>query len=300
MVVEEFYLESSSGEKVAAKKWRNEEIKKYRGVVQLVHGMTEHIGKYEEFANMIADNGYIVVGHDHLGHGNTAKSEKDLGCFAKKDGWDKLVLDVHILQNMISKEYPQLPYFIFAHSMGSLVVRTYLTKYKDNLKGVILSGTSGQKAGLLLGQILTKLIMVFKGEYYRSKLLEYLVTGYFNDKFNPNNNQEEENKDPKCGFNFTTNGYLNLLKGTYYLSKQKNINKTMDIPILLISGDKDPVGGMSKGVIRVTNMLEKAGLKNVTLRLFKDVGHEVVRGENKNQAYYVIFNWLNKILQRNV
>ena len=296
MVVEEFYFKSSSGEKIAAKKWRNEEIKKYRGVVQLVHGMTEHIGEYEEFAKMIADNGYIVVGHDQLGHGKTAKSENELGYFGDKDGWGKLVSDVHILQNMISKEYPKLPYFIFAHSMGSLVVRTYLTKYKDNLAGVILSGTSGQKLRLLLGQILTKIIMMFKGEYYRSELLEYLVTGSFNDKYNPNHIKEECN-DPRCGFNFTTNGYLNLLKGTYYLSKQKNINKTIDIPILLISGDKDPVGEMSKGVIRVANMLQKAGLKDVKLRLFKDEGHEVVRGKNKNQAYYVIFNWMNKILE---
>lgn len=306
-MIEEFYFTSSQGSKVFAKKWRNEEIKQYRGVVQLVHGMEEHIGRYDEFAKLIADNGYIVVGHDHLGHGNTAKSEEDFGYFAHENGWDRLVDDVHILQNKISNEYKELPYFIFAHSMGSLVVRTYLTKYKDNLAGVILSGTSGQKAGLLVGQILAKLMMMFRGERYRSGLLEYLVTGSFNRKFKPNRtdadwitrDEEEIDKykgDPKCGFNFTANGYLNLLKGTYYLSKQKNINKTIDVPILLISGDKDPVGGMGKGVIRVTNMLEKAGLENVTIRLFKDARHELVKEINNNEVYYVIFNWLNKIL----
>ena len=308
-MIEEFYFTSSEGSKVFAKKWRNEEIKQYRGIVQLVHGMEEHIERYDEFAKVIADNGYIVVGHDHLGHGNTAKSEEDLGYFARKNGWDRLVEDVHILQNKISSEYPQLPYFIFAHSMGSLVVRTYLTKYNDNLSGVILSGTSGQKSGLIIGQILTKLIMIFRGERYRSGILEYLVTGSFNRKFKPNRtdadwttrNEEEIYKykeDPKCGFNFTTNGYFNLLKGTYYLSKQKNINKTMDIPILLISGDKDPVGGMSKGVIRVTNMLQKAGLSDVKLRLFKDARHELVNDVNKMEVYYVIFNWLNRILEK--
>ncbi|MBO5479324.1 MAG: lysophospholipase [Clostridia bacterium] len=308
-MVESFYFTSSTGDKLYAKKWRDEEIKQYRGVVQLVHGMQEHIGRYDEFANVLADNGYIVVGHDHLGHGSSVKNEEDFGYFAKKDGWNRLAEDVHILQNKVSKEYLELPYIIFGHSMGSLVTRTYLTKYQDKLAGVILSGTSGQKAGLLVGQVLTKLIMLFRGERYRSNLLEYLVTGSFNKKFKPNRtnadwttrNEEEVDKyqkDPKCGINFTANGYLNLLQGTYYLSKQKNIDKTMKVPILLISGDKDPVGGMGKGVIKVTHMLEKAGLENVKIRLFKDARHELLNETNKDEVYYVIFNWLNKILEQ--
>ncbi|MCI8481916.1 MAG: alpha/beta hydrolase [Clostridia bacterium] len=303
-----FYVTSSTKEEIYAKIWKNEEIQHYRGIVQLVHGMEEHIGRYEDFAEILSKQGYIVVGHDHLGHGNTAKKEEDFGYFAKKDGWNHLAEDVHILQNKIAKEYSKLPYFIFGHSMGSLVVRTYLTKYQDDLAGVILSGTSGQKAGLLTGQILTKLIMLVKGERYRSSLLEYLVTGSFNKKFKPNRTKadwttrdeqqvDKYQKDPKCGINFTTNGYLNLLKGTYYLSKQKNINKTNPIPILLISGDKDPVGGMGKGVIRVLNMLEKAGLKQVDIRLFKDARHELLNEVNRDEVYYVIFNWLNKILE---
>lgn len=304
---ESFYFTSSTKEEIHARIWKNEEIKEYRGVIQLVHGMQEHIGRYDEFAQVLAHNGYIVVGHDHLGHGDTAKKEEDLGYFAKKDGWNSLAKDVHILQNKVSKEYPELPYVIFGHSMGSLVVRTYLTKYKDDLAGVILCGTSGQKGGLLAGQILTKLIMLFKGDRYRSKLLEYLITGSFNKKFKPNRTNadwttrdeqvvDKYQKDPKCGFNFTTNGYLNLLQGSYYLSKQKNINKTLNVPILLISGDKDPVGGMGKGVIRVMNMLEKSGLDKVTIRLFKDARHELLNETNKDEVYYVIFNWLNKIL----
>lgn len=304
---ESFYFTSSTKEEIHARIWKNEEIKEYRGVIQLVHGMQEHIGRYDEFAQVLAHNGYIVIGHDHLGHGDTAKKEEDFGYFAKKDGWNSLAKDVHILQNKVSKEYPELPYVIFGHSMGSLVVRTYLTKYQDKLAGVILSGTSGQKSGLIVGQILTKLIMLFRGDRYRSSLLEYLITGSFNKKFKPNRTKadwttrDEEvvdkyQKDPKCGFNFTTNGYLNLLQGSYYLSKQKNINKTLNVPILLISGDKDPVGGMGKGVIRVMNMLEKAGLDKVTIRLFKDARHELLNETNKGEVYYVIFNWLNKIL----
>ncbi len=304
---ESFYFTSSTKESIHAKIWKNDNIKRYKGIVQLVHGMQEHITRYDEFASLLANSGYIVVGHDHLGHGDTAKEKDDFGYFAKKDGWNRLAEDVHILQNKVSKEYPDLPYVIFGHSMGSLVVRTYLTKYHDDLAGVILCGTSGQKGGLLVGQVLTRLIMLFKGDRYRSKLLEYLITGSFNKKFKPNRTsadwttRDEEvvdkyQKDPKCGFNFTTNGYLNLLQGSYYLSKQKNINKTINVPILLISGDKDPVGGMGKGVIRVMNMLEKAGLDRVTIRLFKDARHELLNEINKDEVCYVILDWLTKII----
>lgn len=174
-----FYFTSSTKEEIYAKIWKDDKLDNYRGIVQLVHGMEEHIGRYENFAQILSSQGYIVVGHDHLGHGNTAKKEDDFGYFAKKDGWNHLAEDVHILQNKIAREYPKLQYFIFGHSMGSLVVRTYLTKYQDNLAGVILSGTSGQKMGLLVGRMLTKLIMFIKGERYRSKLLEYLVTRFF-------------------------------------------------------------------------------------------------------------------------
>ncbi|MCI9287815.1 MAG: alpha/beta hydrolase [Clostridia bacterium] len=306
---ESFYFTSSAKESVHAKIWKNDNIKRYKGIVQLVHGMQEYIERYDEFAKLLADSGYIVVGHDHLGHGDTAKEDSDFGYFAKENGWDRLAEDVHILQNKVSKEYPELPYIIFGHSMGSLVVRTYLTKYKDDLAGVILCGTSGQKGGLLVGQILTKLIMIFRGDRYRSSLLEYLITGSFNKKFKPNRtkadwtSRDEEvvdkyQKDSKCGFNFTTNGYLNLLKGSYYLSKQRNINKTLNVPILLISGDKDPVGGMGKGVIRVFDMLEKAGLDKVSIRLFKDARHELLNEINKDEVCYVILDWLNKILEK--
>lgn len=305
-MVEKFtFTSSKQGVNIHAQKWINENIKEYRGVIQLVHGMQEHIGRYDEFAESLARHGYIVVGHDHLGHGHTVKDEKEFGYFDKKDGWDRLVEDVHILQNQISKEYPELPYIIFGHSMGSLITRTYLTKYDDKIDGAILSGTSGQKAGLIIGQILAKLMIVVKGEKYRSSLLEYLITGSFNKKFKPNRTKadwttrseevvEKYQKDPLCGVNFTAKGYLDLLRGTYYLSKQNNINKTKNIPIYLFSGDKDPVGGMGKGVIRVFNMLEKAGLDHVTIRLFQNGRHEMLNEVNKDEVYFYIFKWIDE------
>lgn len=304
-MVKEFKFKSCTGNDVYAKMWINDNVKEYKAVIQLVHGMQEHIGRYDDFANVLTECGYIVIGHDHLGHGNTVQKEEDFGYFADNNGWDKLVEDIHILQNNIKSEYANLPYIIMGHSMGSLLVRTYLTKYKDDINGAIISGTSGKKTGLLTGMLLTKVIMLFRGKRYKSKLLEYLVTGSFNKKFKPNTTKadwttsdyeqvERFAKDPKCGKNFTAIAYYDLLSGTYYLSKQRNINKTLNVPILIFSGDKDPVGENSKGVIRVYNMLNKARIDNVKIRLFKDGRHEMLNEINKDEVYYFILDWLDK------
>lgn len=301
-----FYFKSSTGFDVFAKKWINEDFKKHKGIIQLVHGMQEHIGRYNDFANFLANNGYIVVGHDHLGHGNTAKCEGDFGYFADNNGWDRLVEDVHILQNKIHNEYPELPYIVMGHSMGSLIVRTYITKYDDHLTGVIISGTSGQKYGLISGKVLIKIISAFKGKRYKSRLIEHLVTGSFNKKFEPNrtpsdwicSDENEVNKfieDKKCGKMFSVQAYYDLLSGTQYLSKQKNVNKTIKAPILIFSGDEDPVGQNGKGVLRVYKMLKKDGTRNVYLRLFKNARHEMLNEVNKLEVYNFILDWLDKL-----
>lgn len=301
-----FSFKSSTGFDVFAKKWINNDFKEHKGIIQLVHGMQEHIGRYNDFANFLANNGYIVVGHDHLGHGNTAKCEDDFGYFADNNGWDRLVEDVHILQNKVHNEYPNLPYIVMGHSMGSLIVRTYITKYDDNLTGVIVSGTSGQKYGLISGKLLIKIISTFKGKRYKSKLIEHLVTGSFNKKFEPNrtpsdwicSDENEVNKfieDEKCGKMFSVQAYYDLLSGTQYLSKQKNVNKTVKVPILIFSGDEDPVGQNGKGVLRVYKMLKKDGTRNVYLRLFKNARHELLNEVNKLEVYNFILDWLDKL-----
>lgn len=310
-MIEEFTFASSvEGQKIYAKKWRNGTVEKFKGIIQLVHGMQEHIGRYDEFATLLSNCGYLVVGHDHLGHGNTVETQEDMGYFAKEKGWEHLVEDIHLLQNTIQQEYPGIPYFIMGHSMGSLLVRTYLSQYQDKLAGAIISGTSGQKTGLFIGILLTKIIMLVKGEKYRSTLLEYLITGSFNKKFKPNRTKadwttrdvakvDEYQKDPKCGENFTAKAYQDLLRGTYYLAKQKNIENTLNIPILIFSGDKDPVGENSKGVIRVYHMLEKAGIKDLTIRLFKDGRHEMLNEINKEEVFYFILDWIEEKINKN-
>ena len=265
--------------------------------------MEEHIGRYADFAEFLADEGYIVFGHDHLGHGNTAKIKRDFGYFSDKNGWEILCKDIHIYQNAISSLYPDIPYILFGHSMGSLLVRTYVTKYSDKLDGLIISGTSGQKFGLSIVKSQTKIIEAFRGRRYRSKYIKNLVTGSFNRKFKPNLTEadwissDEENvqkylADPLCSSTFTVSAYYELISGTQYLSRQKNINKTPNIPILIFSGDKDPVGANGKGVNRVYRMLKKAGVEDVTLKLFHNGRHEMLNEVNKDEVYDLIKRWL--------
>lgn len=298
-----FEIKSCTGAELHCRKWFNPLLSEYKAVIQLVHGMEEHIGRYADFAEFLADEGYIVFGHDHLGHGNTAKIKRDFGYFSDKNGWEILCKDIHIYQNAISSLYPDIPYILFGHSMGSLLVRTYVTKYSDKLDGLIISGTSGQKFGLSIVKSQTKIIEAFRGRRYRSKYIKNLVTGSFNRKFKPNLTEadwissDEENvqkylADPLCSSTFTVSAYYELISGTQYLSRQKNINKTPNIPILIFSGDKDPVGANGKGVNRVYRMLKKAGVEDVTLKLFHNGRHEMLNEVNKDEVYDLIKRWL--------
>ncbi len=300
---EVFEIKSCTGTELHCRKWYNPQFTEYKAVIQLIHGMEEHIGRYSEFAEFLADNGYIVFGHDHLGHGKTAKIKRDFGYFNCEHGWDALCEDIHIYQNTISSLYPDIPYIMFGHSMGSLLARTYITKYNDKVDGLIISGTSGKKHGLSLGILLTVIIEKIRGKRYKSKLIKNLVTGSFNRKFKPclteadwiSSDEETVQKylsDPLCGSNFTVSAYHSLLSGTKYLSKQKNINKTPNIPILIFSGTLDPVGENGKGVKRVFKMLKKSGVEDVTLQLFEGGRHEMLGEVNKLEVYDLVKRWL--------
>ena len=306
-MVEEFYFVSSTKKQVYAKKWFDENRKDYKAVVQLVHGMEEHIGRYEEFANFLAKNGFLVVGHDHLGHGRTVKKEDERGFFTDENGWFYLAEDIHILQNKMKHEYFNIPYIIMGHSMGSLLTRTYVTLYKDNLDGIIITGTSGQKAGLLTGKLLAKLLMIFKGKKYKSKMLANLVTGSFNSQFKPNKTPvdwttsdekviEEHLKDtiPHC--KFSVSAYYELFRGSMYLNKKKNIEKTPNVPILIFSGEKDPVGEKGKGVKRVYNMLKKTKKEDVTLKLYPNGRHEMLNEVNRKEVFEFVLNWIEGVI----
>ncbi len=275
------------------------ECQEPKAVLQISHGMAEHIMRYDHFARWMNEHNIIVAGNSHLGHGNTASSEKELGYFAKKDGWKHVVEDMNNVRREIEGRYPELPYFILGHSMGSFLTRTYIcTEYSKGLKGVILSGTgnvSGGVAGMLKG--MSKLIGFFCGKKHRSKLINSLSFGSYNKAFKPadtpsdwlTRDAETVKKyiaDGRCGFIFTCSGYKDLATGLKFIRKKKNLKK-MDksLPVLFAAGDKDPVGAQGKGVRQVYGIFEKVGMTDTEIVLFENDRHEILNELDKENVY---------------
>ncbi len=165
----DFFLSSNGGDSVSYQVYIPN--RPPVGIVQIAHGMAEHIGRYKEIAGFLTENGFIVCGNDHLGHGNTASSHEDLGYFGEAKGWINMVDDLHLLTRIMKEKYGALPYFLLGHSMGSLLVRAYISCYGKNLSGAIIIGTSGKNASARIAMPLVDLIGKIKGERYRSRLI---------------------------------------------------------------------------------------------------------------------------------
>jgi alpha-beta hydrolase superfamily lysophospholipase len=158
-----------------------------KGVVQIAHGMAEHSARYADFAATLANEGFIVYANDHRGHGKTAKEKEDVMYFADENGWELAVDDLHELTKVIKQENPDLPVFLFGHSMGSFLSRRYIQNYGEGLSGVILSGTGGDP-GILgsIGVWVAKREIKKRGKKGKSKLLNKLSFGSYNKAFKPN------------------------------------------------------------------------------------------------------------------
>ena len=280
--------------------------------MQIHHGMTEYIDRYDEFATFLAENGYLVVGHDHAGHGKSIRTEDDYGYFGygnTKHPSDVLVDDMHILRTMIQKEYRELPYYMLGHSMGSYMLRKYLTVYADDaLNGAVIVGTGDEKAaGAALA--VTKLLKIFKGEKYRSSFIKQLTYTNPYQEYDLTNqdisnswlSKNEENvkeylSKKECTFTFTLNAYQGLFEAVQYTGKEANVAKMpKHLRLLLIAGDRDPVGNMGKGVKSTYERFLKVGIKDVTMKLYKDDRHEIFNELDREIVYQDVLDWLTKV-----
>ena len=268
------------------------------GILQVVHGMTEYIGRYQTFMQDMAAAGWLVCGHDHLGHGQTA-DPSEWGFIASKDGWDILCRDAVTFGREVRAEYEAihgpLPYVLMGHSMGSFVVRLATERYSQLVHpdGLIIMGTGGPNPAAGAGIALSGLIKALRGEKHVSKLLYALVFGGYPKHFRNEGDiyawlttdravRDVYRQDPLCTFPFTVTAMGDLIR----LTKQANRGAWFKalpntLPILLVSGSEDPVGGMSRGVETVRNKLQKAG-KQVTCHLYQGYRHEIL-----NDACYL-------------
>ena len=277
-----------------------------RAVVQISHGMCEYVKRYEPFAEYLCQKGYVVCGNDHLGHGETAANERELGYTAKGGGAEYMVEDVYTLTQKIRAEYQGLPVILLGHSMGSFIARYYLKKYPNAVEAAIISGTGGPESPTALGKALTRCMMLFFGEHHRSNLIKNIVFFGYNKRFADENSQnswisrdkkvvERYSQDPYCRYVFTLRGYYDLFYLLGVVSKKTwPCELKQDLPILIISGDMDPVGNYGKGVKTVYDRMIQAGMRDVVLKLYSGARHEVLNEINRQEVFLDIINWLEE------
>jgi alpha-beta hydrolase superfamily lysophospholipase len=276
-------------------------------VVQIAHGMVEHSERYSRFAEKLTSHGIAVYANDHRGHGKTAKTEEEKGHFADDDGWMKVVNDMKLLTISIQQKYPNLPVILFGHSIGSFLSRLYAQNYGSGLSGLILSGT-GTDPGFMgsLGLMIAKRELKKKGKRAKSELMNKLIFGGYNRAFKPtrtpfdwlSRDEKEVDKyirDPECGYITTTCFYVDMIKGLKDLDQPERLTQIpKELPIYFISGDKDPVGGNGKGVMKVYRKLKEAGIKDVSYRLYEGARHELLNETNREEVTEDVINWIHE------
>ncbi|MCR5203098.1 MAG: lysophospholipase [Lachnospiraceae bacterium] len=302
------YASADGKTRIHAVKWLPEDGK-YHAIVQIVHGMIEHCFRYKDFARFLNSKGIMVVAHDHLGHGDSVRSEKYYGYFCENNPSRVLVEDIHRLRRITKKANPGVPYFMLGHSMGSYLLRRYLSTYPEGLSGAIIMGTGYvPKAKCRMGLQLMKRIALRKGWFYNGNVLPMLVFSGSYWKFDLSGKDLERSwltkdkemllkhaDDPKCNFNFTVNGYYALISTVYYDEQMKNIEKIpKDLPLLIVSGEDDPVGDLSKGVRIVYELYNRAGIEDINYYLYENDRHEILNETDRDVVYDDIYRWVEK------
>ena len=302
MVTEE-YASAGAGS-IRCRIWEPEG--KARGVVQIVHGIAEHTGRYAEFAAYLTQQGYIAAGEDHMGHGESASEALPLGCI--RGGWDAMVSDAHTLTLRLKERWPDLPIFLLGHSMGSFMVRTLLYTWPgEATKGVVLSGTGWQP-----GPVLAAGRLFAAGEVRRcgaddpSDKLQALMFGAYGKQFPGEESPHawicsdpavvaRYEQDPLNGFVPGTGLAAALLEGLARNQKKENLAKMpKEMPVLFIAGTLDPVGSKGKGVRQSFDAFRKAGMKDLSLKLYEGDRHEVLNEKDKAKVWSDVLTWLEE------
>ena len=276
--MEEFYLDSCGAGRLHCALWKPEGEPK--AVVQLIHGIAEHIGRYDEFANFLTQHGYVVAADDHMGHGGSVENGLK-GYFS--GGWLSAVEDEKRLHDKISEQYPHLPYDILGHSMGSFLLRTYLYTYPDAVDKAVISGTGWEDPmKVRMGKLVCKLEQARIGETNAWICSDDAVVAAYD-------------ADPLCGFDATVGLARDLLTGVGMNEQPENLDKmNKQLPVLFISGCKDPVGGMAKGVLKCIDAFKRSGMKDITIKLYPEGRHEMLNERNKAEVYQDVLDWLDR------
>lgn len=290
--------------------WLPDPVYTRRGVVQLVHGMAEHIDRYGNFARFLAGLGYVVFGHDHIGHGKSVASRNQLGNLPLEGGAEILIEDtlrVRTAALQFAGEEGELSLFLFGHSMGSFVVRASLVNHAAGLAGAVICGTGNQPAALLqAGKALARTIGAVRGADYRSALLERMGAGSFAGAIEDARTESDWLStdpavvdaflaDPLCGQLFSVGGYATLCEVTLQATSKKGAALIpKNLPLLLIAGEEDPVGNKGAYVQRAAKLYKDAGIEEVQVIMYPGMRHEILNEPNRAQVYSDVEEWFTR------
>lgn len=309
MVKREFTLPSADGKtQLHAVEWLPEGAP--RAVLQISHGVAEYILRYEPLAAYLTERGFAVVGNDHLGHGTSVAEGGARLYFGPKGSWSHVVDDLYALRSLTGKRFPGLPYFLLGHSMGSFLARTYLIRYPGTVDAAILMGTGQMPPALVAGGRLVAAQQARKvGEAQSSPVVMQLAFGAYNKLFAPNRtafdwlsvnpkNVDAYLADPLCGENPSVGLFREMLGGIAFITKSENLKKmNADTPVLFLSGSMDPVGDCGKGVQKACESFRKAGMRDVSIKLYPGLRHEILQEDCKELIYEDIYRFLEKAIK---
>lgn len=269
------------------------------GIIQLIHGMSEHKERYYDFMNYLSQQGYICAIHDHRGHGASVKDKSHLGYFYTND-ITFIVDDAYLVTEYLENRYPTLKISIFSHSMGTLVSRNYLKKYDIHIEKIVLCGPPTENKLVDIALFAGKFTGSFYDEHKPNKILNKLSVGYYNKGYKTENEWicsnaqtvSSYNTDPLCGFTFTTSGFINLfqLLKSAFIKEDWNPQNT-SLPIFLIAGEDDPVIQGRQKFNELEEFLKEVGYQSIKSKLYKDKRHELLNEIDKEMVYKDILDF---------
>ncbi len=280
-----------------------------RAIVQVVHGLAEHAGRYARLAQTLNEAGYAVYANDHRGHGQTAKSAEELGFFAERHGWRNVVDDLWVVNRHIAAEHPGVPIVMLGHSMGSTLAEQFMGDHGDSLAGVVLSGANGKPTAIApLGRAITAAERLRLGPRGKSKLAQSLTFDAFNKRFAPartafdwlSRDPAEVDKyvaDPLCGFAATVQLWMDLLEGWAAVSRPEHRNRVpRALPIYVIAGGRDPVSGNARQIGPWLEEYRTEGLRNLEHRFYPEARHELFNETNRDEVTKELLEWLDRMV----
>ncbi len=310
MEYSEFFFPSCSGcAQIHVNQWLPSDGK-IRGVIQIAHGVAEYGKRYEPFAEFLCNNGFAVFADDHLGHGESQIPHRPMVYLGEENGWWNVVEDMEQLRKHLAQQFPDLPCYLFGHSMGSFLTRSHMILHPGCYDGYILCGT-GHPGTMTIrsGQFLADCKIRKHGKAGYSPLLEKMAFGSYNKKFAPNRttfdwgSRNEENvdaylADPLCGGKTTLGLFRDMFEGLRFITEPSQMAK-MDpqVPVLFISGGDDPVGDMGKGVQKACQRFREAGVKDVQMKLYPKLRHEILNEKEYKFIYADVMMWLEAHLK---